>query len=108
MSKLEHILYKIQVDTDDSYFKLTDEKKKDFVSFLWEEMYGNEYYRSLVKPGFLTPLDIEWDIINKLNYLKEHFLKQEKYEETQITQDLLDITQHKLNQVRNYAERKTK
>ena len=103
MSKLEKIISEIGLDKDESYFKLNEEHKKQFISLLWDEMYGNQYYKTLVKPQFITPIDMEWDIINNLNYLKELFLKEEKYEETQLVQDLFDITQNKLNQIRNYA-----
>lgn len=96
MSNLKRLLEDVGLDETENYFKLVEDDKKKFISVLWDEMYGKRYVKAIMNPGLITPLDVEWDIINNLNYLKALFLEQEKYEETQLIQDLLNITQDKI------------
>ena len=105
MDIIGKILNKVGIDGSKTYFELKDTEKKEFISNLWDELYG-EIALSVVlmnNDGFHQ----EWELVNYLMTLKDNFIKKENYEEAQLVQDLIDITQNKLNQIKKDAHSKT-
>lgn len=108
MTILDDILRQLDIPIDVDYFDIPIDKREKFISLLWDQMYQKPYLSTYREGSRINPFDMENDIVVDLYIKKEEFLNEEKYEEVQIIQDLLNMTQDKLNQIRNYANSKNR
>lgn len=100
------ILNSLNIDFESNYFQLDKETKEKFISLLWDELYQLEYLRTFHIKSQITSIEYEYLIISHLNEIKENVIENDMFEYAEILKDLINITQAKFNQLRNYASSK--
>lgn len=99
MRILEKVIGKLEgYDSQTDYFDFTEKQRREIISILWDEVYGDFYKQCLKGETDESPLEAHMNIISYLYYLKDEKLIQEEYEVCEVIDGLINITESKVRQ----------
>lgn len=110
MKILEDIINRLDCyDPQKDYFHYTTDEREHIVSVLWDEVYGEDYRRSLRGKSITNPLQVQLDILLYLMSILSKFEREDEFELCDVVQRLINITEHKIDKIEeDYANSKKK
>lgn len=103
MRILKEVIRKLEgMDPNNEYFTFNKEERNKICSVLWDEVYGEIYLKSLQGKTIEKPLTIQYNILTFLMELLEEFKEKESYELCEVVDNLINITEDKIQQIDRY------
>jgi hypothetical protein len=98
MKILKEIIEKLGLENVEEleYFDLSEDKRKELVSMIWDEVYGEEYIKSYLPMTPQNPLEVQFDIISYLMDILHENEQKGEYEVCDIVLQLIQISEHKM------------